>query len=93
MIIILYNHKILSRLTRLKCCAYFRYIEGHYLHRLNTTPNWEYLGHPINSYHFVRHITTGWKHIFSEIFTRPKAWWRENLDALIWNNVFEDVST
>ena len=79
--------------NEITCWAYFRHIKGHYFHRLNTTPNWEYLSHPINSYHLVRHIATGWKHIFAEIFTRPRAWWREKVDSLIWNNVYDDVST
>ena len=40
-----------------------RYVEQHYQHKLNTTPNIEYLGHPINAYHLIRHIFYGWEYI------------------------------
>ena len=42
---------------------YYRYIRQHYLHRLNQTPNIEYLGHPINAYHLLRHIVYGWEYL------------------------------
>ena len=43
-----------------------RYLENHYLHQLNDTPNLDYLGHPINAYHFIRHVASGWKRILND---------------------------
>ena len=34
---------------------------------LNQEPNYGYLGHPVNSYHFIRHMAIGWPVIMSYI--------------------------
>ena len=41
----------------------FRYVRQHYKNHLNDTPNYNYLGHPINAYHFIRHVAHGWPHV------------------------------
>jgi hypothetical protein len=38
----------------------FRYVMRHNELRLFETPNYEFLGHPINGFHFVRHVAAGW---------------------------------
>ena len=40
-----------------------RYVRQHYKNKLNQTPNYEYLGHPINAYHFIRHVVREWEHV------------------------------
>ena len=40
-----------------------RYTKSHYLHQLNATPNYDHLGHPINAYHLIRHVASGWNKI------------------------------
>ena len=44
-----------------------RYVKQHYLNGLNEDPNEEHLGHPINAYHFVRHVAYGWEYILNEL--------------------------
>ena len=41
----------------------FRYVQNHYMHNLNETPNYDYLGHPLNAYHLVRHVASGWNYL------------------------------
>ena len=48
-------------------CVLRRYVKHHYLHQLNQPPNYEYLGHPINSYHLVRHVASGWDNIMKNV--------------------------
>ena len=40
--------------------------ESHMKHQLNQTPNFDYLGHPVNAYHFLRHIASGWNNILEK---------------------------
>lgn len=40
-----------------------KYVRQHYQYQLNQTPNIEYLGHPINAYHLIRHIVYGWEYV------------------------------
>lgn len=44
-------------------CFFFRYIDSHKELQLNQTPNFDFLGHPLNAYHFVRHVAIGWSQI------------------------------
>lgn len=37
-----------------------RYVASHKLLTLDRGPNYEFLGHPINAYHFIRHVASGW---------------------------------
>ncbi len=37
-----------------------RYLSQHYLLGLNREPNYDFLGHPLNAYFFVRHVAHGW---------------------------------
>merc|ERR1711976_66773 len=39
------------------------YVESHKQLSLNEGPNYDFLGNPINAYHFVRHVAAGWKSI------------------------------
>ena len=32
------------------------------MQNLNQTPNYDYLGHPLNAYHVVRHVASGWNY-------------------------------
>ena len=45
----------------------FRYVQTHYMQNLNQTPNYDYLGHPINSYHLIRHVASGWNNIMKNL--------------------------
>ena len=45
----------------------FRYVKHHYIHQLNQTPNYDYLGHPLNAYHFIRHVASGWDNIMMNV--------------------------
>ena len=47
----------------------FRYVNSHKIHQLDQEPNFDYLGHPLDAYHFVRHVATGWERIRNKIFT------------------------
>ena len=44
-----------------------RYVQHHYIHQLNQTPNYEYLGHPVNAYHLVRHVASGWSNVIDNV--------------------------
>ena len=39
------------------------YVQSHKELNLDRGPNYEFLGSPINAYHFVRHVAAGWKSI------------------------------
>jgi len=39
------------------------YVESHKQLKLDRGPNYDFLGNPINAYHFVRHVAAGWKSI------------------------------
>ena len=39
---------------------------------LNQEPNYDYLGHPVNSYHFIRHMATGWPSVMAYVRTAMK---------------------
>ena len=47
----------------------FRYVQNHYLQNLNQTPNYDYLGHPLNAYHLIRHVASGWNYLAKKQFT------------------------
>ena len=67
-----------------------RYIKNHRLHKLNDNPNLEYLGHPLNSYHLIRHVASGWKRFLND---EPKLnkWIENNVGQIMWNNLFGDI--
>ena len=46
----------------------FRYIQTHYMQNLNQTPNYNYLGHPLNAYHLIRHVASGWNYLAKKQF-------------------------
>ena len=46
----------------------FRYVQNHYLQNLNQTPNNDYLGHPLNAYHLIRHVASGWNYLADKQF-------------------------
>ena len=44
-------------------CLLFRYVRQHRRSKLDQPPNYRYLGHPINAYHFIRHVLYGWQYV------------------------------
>ena len=36
-------------------------------------PNYEFLGHPVNAYHFVRHVASSWKIIHDNVIANGLA--------------------
>ena len=43
--------------------ANFSYVSEHKRLSLDAEPNYEFLGHPLNSYFFIRHVAHGWNKI------------------------------
>ena len=46
----------------------FRYVKSHYMHNLNQAPNFNHLGHPLNAYHLIRHVASGWNYLMEKEF-------------------------
>ena len=44
-----------------------RYVKNHKIHQLNKPPNYDYLGHPVNAYHFIRHVASGWASVLDKV--------------------------
>ena len=78
------------QIERLDYLRFYRYIKNHHLHKLNDDPNFDYLGHPVNAYHFIRHVASGWKKILND---GPKInkWIESNVGQIIWNNFLGDI--
>ena len=76
----------------LNLLRFYRYIKNHHLHKLNDNPNFDYLGHPVNAYHFIRHVASGWKKILND---GPKInkWIENNVGQIIWNNFLGDIGS
>ena len=49
--------------------SFDRYVKHHYIHQLNQTPNYDYLGHPVNAYHLIRHVASGWDNILNNVMS------------------------
>ena len=49
--------------------SFNRYVKHHYIHQLNQTPNYDYLGHPVNAYHLIRHVASGWDNILNNVMS------------------------
>ena len=47
--------------------SHLRYIKSYHDLRLNEEPNFEFLGHPINSYHLVRHVAFAYEHVAAKV--------------------------
>ena len=60
------------------------------MNELNDTPNLDYLGHPINAYHFIRHVASGWKRILND-GPQIDNWIKNNAGQIIWNNFSNDI--
>ncbi len=45
-----------------------RYVKNHLSLDLDREPSFEYLGHPLNSYHLVRHVALGWEEVRESVF-------------------------
>ena len=44
------------------------------MHNLNQTPNFNHLGHPLNAYHLIRHVASGWNYLIENEFKNiPEA--------------------
>ena len=78
------------QIERLDYLRFYRYIKNHHLHKLKDEPNFDYLGHPVNAYHFIRHVASGWKKILND---GPKInkWIESNVGQIIWNNFLGDI--
>ena len=50
-----------------------RYIDSHESVNLNQSPNFDYLGQPINSYFLIRHVALGWNEIRTKVFDAENA--------------------
>ena len=61
----------------------------HHLHKLNATPNLYYLGHPINAYHLIQHVASGWNRILNDA-PRINDWITHNTGQIMWNNLLND---
>ena len=67
-----------------------RYVRSHHLHGLNRTPHYTHLGHPINAYHLIRHVASGWDKV-SRQKLEINHWIRKNVGRMIWSNSFGDI--
>ena len=65
-------------------------MKNHYLHGLNATPNYSYLGHPINAYHLIRHVGSGWDKIIKDKLDIER-WIRKNFGRMLWSNSFDHI--
>ena len=67
-----------------------RYIKQHYLHQLNKTPDYEYLGHPINAYHLIRHVASDWNNVLNDML-HNSTWLQNNQKSIKRNNLLDDL--
>jgi len=58
------------------------YVKNHQIHQLNQTPNYDYLGHPVNAYHFIRHVASGWASVLDEVMNDDTLSLTENLESI-----------
>ena len=68
-----------------------RYLKEHYSLEMQNKSKSEYLGHPINAYHLIRHVALGWDGI-NENILQNTTYWTQYLGSLIWNGVVDDIS-
>ena len=40
---------------------------------MDQDPNFDYLGHPLDAYHFVRHVATGWERVREELIFKANS--------------------
>ena len=56
----------------------------HYELKLNETPSIEFLGHPINGFHFVRHVASAWNDVRKNVLADDVVSVKDDLgDGLI----------
>jgi len=58
------------------------YVQQHHKHGLNQTPNYDYLGHPINAYHLIRHVASGWQNVKKSVINEEIYSLVHDLDTL-----------
>ena len=87
---ILHKNRKLFIALKDKMFISYRYIKSHHLHKLGEIPNIDYLGHPINAYHLIRHVASGWQHILNDS-PRINKWLGNNAGRIVWNNLFDDI--
>ncbi len=56
------------------------YVESHQALKLDQGPNYDFLGHPVNAYHFVRHVASGWQKVQDNVIGNGTL--REDLNKL-----------
>lgn len=59
-----------------------RYVQQHHIHGLNQTPNYDHLGHPINAYHLIRHVASGWENVKKSVINEEIYSLVHDLDTL-----------
>ena len=59
-----------------------RYVRSHHSNQLDQEPNYEYLSHPLDAYHFVRHISSKWERLRQE----PFVWNAELRNSSVFND-------
>ena len=47
--------------------------------KLNEEPNIDFLGHPINAFHFVRHVAAGWTDVRENVIADDVITIKEDL--------------
>ena len=47
--------------------SFCSYIKSHKDLHLDQKPNYNFLGHPLNAYHFIRHVAAHWNAIHDEV--------------------------
>ena len=61
------NSLICRKKSISKRTFFSRYLTEHKRLTLDKAPNYDFLGHPINAYHFVRHVGNGWAKIRDDL--------------------------
>ena len=58
---------------------YSSYVMRHNELKLNETPNYDFLGQPINAFHFVRHVASGWTDVRQNVISDDVISLKEDL--------------
>ena len=64
-----------------------RYVKSHHSNQLDQEPNYEYLSHPLDAYHFVRHISSNWERLRGE----PLVWNAELRNSSVFNDDIGEI--
>ena len=70
--------------------SFCRYVKQHYDSELYQKPKDHQLGHPINSYHLIKHIALGWPAVQKEVLSN-NTYLKQNFGLMVWNGVLDDI--